>query len=202
MNSRQTATLRSIYANPTPGHIRWKQIVSLLEAVGAELDETRSGSRVAIILNNRVSVVHRAAPGFRSRAAHNPGYSGYSEGVRNYSLAGEVTIMATMQYGHYVARIMLDEERGVLHGRVENMADVISFEGATVDELQREFEESVKLYLKVCKKRGIEPKRPYSGKFVVRLNPTLHREIAVAADRQGESINKWVERALEQAALG
>ncbi len=110
--------------------------------------------------------------------------------------------MATMQYGDYVARIMLDEERGVLHGRVENVADVISFEGATVEELQREFEESVKLYLKVCKKKRIEPKRPYSGKFVVRLNPTLHREIAVAADRQGESINKWVERALEQATLG
>lgn len=110
--------------------------------------------------------------------------------------------MATMQYGDYVARIMLDEARGVLHGRVENMADVISFEGATVEELQKEFEESVKLYLKVCKKRGIEPKRPYSGKFVVRLNPTLHREIAVAADRQGESINKWVERALELAAIG
>lgn len=110
--------------------------------------------------------------------------------------------MATMQYGDYVARIMLDEERGVLHGRVENLADVISFEGATVEELQKEFEESVNHYLKVCKKRGIEPKRPYSGKFVVRLNPTLHREIAVAADRQGESINKWVERALEQAALG
>ncbi len=110
--------------------------------------------------------------------------------------------MATMQYRDYVARIMLDERRGVLHGRVENLADVISFEGATVEELQKEFEESVNLYLKVCKKRGIEPKRPYSGKFVVRLNPTLHREIAVAADRQGESINRWVERALEQAALG
>lgn len=110
--------------------------------------------------------------------------------------------MATMQYGDYVARIMLDEARGVLHGRVENLADVISFEGATVEELQKEFEESVNLYLKVCKKRGIEPKRPYSGKFVVRLNPTLHREIAVAADRHGESINKWVERALEQAAFG
>jgi hypothetical protein len=63
MNSRQTATLVSIYANPTPGHIRWKQIVSLLKAVGAELDEARSGSRVAIILNNRVSVVHKPHPG-------------------------------------------------------------------------------------------------------------------------------------------
>jgi len=108
--------------------------------------------------------------------------------------------MATIQYEGYVARVMLDEARGVLHGRIENLADVISFEGATVEELQKEFEESVKFYLKVCNKRGIEPKRPYSGKFVVRLNPTLHREIAVAADRDGESINKWVERALEQAA--
>lgn len=63
MNSRQTATLRSIYANSTPRDIRWKQIVSLLKAVGAELDEARSGSRVAIILNNRVSVVHKPHPG-------------------------------------------------------------------------------------------------------------------------------------------
>lgn len=69
-----------------------------------------------------------------------------------------------MQYGGYVARVMMDEARGVSHGRVENLADVISFEGATVEELQKEFEESVKFYLKVCKKRGVEPKRPYSGK--------------------------------------
>ncbi len=110
--------------------------------------------------------------------------------------------MATMIFGDYVARIMLDEARGVLHGRVENLADVISFEGATVEELQKEFEESVKFYLEVCRKRGVEPRRPYSGKFVVRLNPSLHREIAVAADREGESINKWVERALEHAAAG
>lgn len=95
-----------------------------------------------------------------------------------------------------------DEARGVFHGRIENLADVVSFEGATVEELQKEFEESVKFYLKVCKKRGVEPRRPYSGKFVVRLNPSLHREIAVAADREGESINKWVERALEHAAGG
>ncbi len=40
--------------------------------------------------------------------------------------------MATMIFGDYVARIMLDEARGVLHGRVENLAGVISFEGATV----------------------------------------------------------------------
>lgn len=41
---------------------------------------------------------------------------------------------------------MLDERRGVLPGRVENLADVISFEGAAVEELQKEFGESVNLY--------------------------------------------------------
>ena len=62
MNSRQRATLESIFRHPTPSNIRWKQIVSLLEAVGSQLDEARSGSRVAVTLKNRVSVIHRPHP--------------------------------------------------------------------------------------------------------------------------------------------
>jgi len=63
MNSRQVATLKSIFNHPTPSNIRWKQIVSLLKAVGGELDEARSGSRIAITVNKRVSVVHKPHPG-------------------------------------------------------------------------------------------------------------------------------------------
>ncbi len=63
MNSRQTTTLKSIFSHPTPSNIRWKEIVSLIRAVGGQLDEARSGSRVAITLNNRVSVIHKPHPG-------------------------------------------------------------------------------------------------------------------------------------------
>ena len=38
-----------------------------------------------------------------------------------------------------------------------------------------------KFFLKVCDKRGIQPRRAYSGRFNVR-NPPLHAEVVAAAD--------------------
>ena len=110
--------------------------------------------------------------------------------------------MATMKHKGYIARIDYDEEREVFHGRVVNMKHVISFEGRTPEELKREFAESIELYLAVCKRRRIEPERPYSGQFVLRVDPALHRSIAVAAERDGQSINAWAKEALAEAAAG
>ncbi|MFL6806921.1 MAG: toxin-antitoxin system HicB family antitoxin, partial [Xanthobacteraceae bacterium] len=47
--------------------------------------------------------------------------------------------------------------------------------------------------------RGEEPEKPLSGKFVVRLEPSLHRAIATAAEREGKSINGWVKERLREA---
>lgn len=38
--------------------------------------------------------------------------------------------------------------------------------------------------------------KKYSGKFVVRVEPALHRRIAAKAQAAGESLNAYVERAL------
>ena len=38
--------------------------------------------------------------------------------------------MATIEYEGYVARIELDEDEKVLHGRVINISDVVTFEAA------------------------------------------------------------------------
>lgn len=44
------------------------------------------------------------------------------------------------------------------------------------------------------------PQEEYSGKFVVRLPRSLHRELAEAAQREGVSINQWVSVALAHYA--
>ncbi|HNU92863.1 MAG TPA: type II toxin-antitoxin system HicB family antitoxin, partial [Spirochaetota bacterium] len=31
-----------------------------------------------------------------------------------------------------------------------------------------------------CKEEGVEPEKPYSGKFNLRISPELHREAAIA----------------------
>jgi len=61
MNSEQRRTLELILAEPTPATIEWKQVESLLRALGAEVQE-REGSRIRISLNDARAVFHRPHP--------------------------------------------------------------------------------------------------------------------------------------------
>ena len=110
--------------------------------------------------------------------------------------------MNTMTHNGYEARVEFDDEAGLFHGEVINLRDVITFQGKSVAELKRAFAGSVADYLAFCKARGEAPERPYSGQFVVRVDPPLHRAVVTAARRAGVSLNKWVAATLELAAAG
>ncbi len=49
-----------------------------------------------------------------------------------------------------------------------------------------------------CSEIGKEPDRPYRGEFLVRTTPELHRSVALKAQAKGQSLNAWVETALER----
>ncbi len=102
-----------------------------------------------------------------------------------------------MNYKGYVGSVEYDEENRVFTGTVINTRTVITFHGSSVDELEREFRASVEDYLQWCREDGIEPEKPYSGKFNVRFSPELHRRAAIGAKRLGLSLNSFVERAVE-----
>ena len=104
-----------------------------------------------------------------------------------------------MEYKGYIAKVEFDEEANLFHGHVLHLRDVITFQGQSVDELRREFEASVDDYLEFCAERGEEPAKPFSGRFVVRLDPEVHRRMAIAAARSQQSINTWVSKVLERA---
>lgn len=53
-------------------------------------------------------------------------------------------------YRGYTATIEFDPDERVLHGRVDNIRDVVSFHAASVDQLQVAFEEAVDDYLEFC----------------------------------------------------
>ena len=109
--------------------------------------------------------------------------------------------MNTMTYKGYEAIVEYDEDAEHFHGEVLNLKDVITFQGQSVAELKQAFADSVEDYLAFCKERGEEPEKPYSGQFVVRLEPPLHRALVSAAKRAGMSLNKWVAATLERAAV-
>jgi predicted HicB family RNase H-like nuclease len=108
--------------------------------------------------------------------------------------------MTTMRHDGYIATIELDEDAGFFHGEVVNTRDVLTFQGRTLDELRTAFAETVADYVEWCKERGKEPERPYSGNFMLRLSPELHRRVAAAAARSGKSINGFVADTLDRLA--
>lgn len=105
-----------------------------------------------------------------------------------------------MEYKGYSARVAYDDEARVFHGEVLDLRDTITFEADNVDDLVRHFHESVEDYLTFCAERGEDPEKPYSGKFIVRLEPELHKRIAIQAKLKGRSLNAWVTEALMLAA--
>lgn len=61
MKKRHGKTLSTILAHPISGNIKWRDVEALLRSLGAVIDE-RSGSRVAVRLNDQVAVFHRPHP--------------------------------------------------------------------------------------------------------------------------------------------
>ena len=105
-----------------------------------------------------------------------------------------------MEYKGYTGIVEYDDEAEIFHGEVANLRDVITFQGRSVDELRRAFEESVDDYLAWCAERGKEPDKPFSGKFMVRVAPETHRDISTAAQKSGKSLNAWVAENLASAS--
>lgn len=108
--------------------------------------------------------------------------------------------MTVMRHGDYVARITYDEEIDSFFGEVINTSDVITFYGQSIEELRREMAISIEAHLEACRIKGVEPSRPYSGKFNLRLSPADHARVAAAAAAAGKSMNTWVAEALSEAA--
>ena len=69
--------------------------------------------------------------------------------------------MSAMLYKGYAARIEFDAEDHLFVGRLAGIADIVTFHGASVDELEAEFRAAVDHYLAVSEKTGIPPQKPY-----------------------------------------
>ena len=54
-----------------------------------------------------------------------------------------------IEYKGYIGKVV-DLEDGVLHGRVVNIRDVVTFEAKSAKELELEFRKSVDVYIETC----------------------------------------------------
>ncbi|MDR1858400.1 MAG: type II toxin-antitoxin system HicB family antitoxin [Treponema sp.] len=101
-----------------------------------------------------------------------------------------------MEYKGYFGTVEYDAQAKIFHGDIINTRDVITFQGTTAREIERAFKDSIDDYIAWCKEEGVEPEKPYSGKFNVRLSLELHRQVAILARKKNVSLNSFVEKAI------
>nr|CBA26319.1 hypothetical protein Csp_E34070 [Curvibacter putative symbiont of Hydra magnipapillata] len=105
--------------------------------------------------------------------------------------------MNVMTVDGYHAKIEFDEELDLFRGEILGLNGGADFYGETPKELRAEFKKSLQVFLDVCKEKGIEPRKHFSGKFNLRISPELHEQLVIAAQAEGKSINMVAQEALQ-----
>ena len=103
-----------------------------------------------------------------------------------------------MKYKGYEAVIKYSDEDETFVGEVINTQDILVFDGSNVNEVTLSFHAVVDDYLNDCKAEGREPNKPFSGQFLMRVKPELHRALAITAKKSGKSLNGFVTEKLVQ----
>jgi len=104
----------------------------------------------------------------------------------------------TLKHKGYTGTVVFDSDDRIFHGRLMGITDMITFEGASVGDLERDFRSAVDEYLKTCKRIGREPEKPFPGRFMLRVPSELHCAIALSAKKERKSVNAWIAEICEQ----
>ncbi len=106
--------------------------------------------------------------------------------------------MNLMTVDGYKARIEYDAEVDMFRGEILGLNGGADFWGKNPKELRAEFRKSLQVFLGVCREKGLEPRRSYSGKFNLRISPDLPEKLAFVAEAEGKSINTLAQEAIQQ----
>lgn len=103
-----------------------------------------------------------------------------------------------LNYKGYHGTVEFSLTDKVLYGQVVDVNSLISYEGKDLSELEADFRGAVDDYLAMCQEHGETPEKAYTGVFNVRIDPAMHRELALYAKGHGESLNASVKAAVSQ----
>jgi predicted HicB family RNase H-like nuclease len=107
--------------------------------------------------------------------------------------------MNNLKYKSYNGTIEASIEDDCLHGQILFIADIITYEGNTVDEIKASFKEAVDHYLAYCKETGKPANKPYSGTFNVRVGQDLHKKAVEVAYHRKITLNDFVAQSIKKA---
>lgn len=108
--------------------------------------------------------------------------------------------MNTMTINGYQAVISFNPDIQMFRGEFVGLNGGADFYAKDVDGLRHEGEISLRVFLEACAEDGVDPRKHFSGKFSLRVDPELHEAATIAAAAHGQSLNQWAAEAIRQAA--
>ena len=107
-----------------------------------------------------------------------------------------------MEYKGYVGSVEFSEENSLFFGKVQGIRSLISYEGTNASELVSDFHGAVDDYLALCEEEGTAPEIAYKGSLNIRFKKSdTHRRAAIYAIMHGQSLNSFIEEAVEEKLL-
>lgn len=100
----------------------------------------------------------------------------------------------------YQAVVAYDPVIQMFRGEFVGLNGGADFYAKDVAGLQHEGEVSLKVFLEACAEEGVDPRKHFSGKFVLRVDPETHEAATIAAAAHGKSLNQWAAEAIKEAA--
>lgn len=105
--------------------------------------------------------------------------------------------MDYLEYKGYKGTVEYSKDDDCLFGKVLGMnKDLILYEGQTISELKEDFQSGIDSYIESCLADGIEPRKPFSGKLILRMASELHGKVAEYSLDNGITINEFINRAI------
>ena len=106
--------------------------------------------------------------------------------------------MGVLKYKNFIGSVEYSETDKILFGKVQGIRGLISYEGQNVEELEQDFRAGIDEYLEICKEKGIEPQKSFTGTFNVRIPSDTHSMAVVKAQELGINLKTFVKYAIEE----
>jgi predicted HicB family RNase H-like nuclease len=105
--------------------------------------------------------------------------------------------MTALHYKGFQGSVEFEDGRLVI--RILHIDDLVTTEIDSAAQAQSAFNELIDDYVQTCAELSKEPCKPFKGTFNVRVAPELHRQVAMAAADEGQTMNGWISNVLESS---
>lgn len=101
-----------------------------------------------------------------------------------------------LKHKGYVGSVEFDLNEQLLHGKIEAVNDLVTYEAKDIAGLKAAFEEAVDDYLATCEEQGKSPDKPMNGSFNIRIGEELHKKVYLMSLEKGCSINDVIKQSV------